>query len=429
MAPHSLPVRGNSNAADTTTTTNTTSAEAEVPNNKATIDGDAAEDSSFDELFDGDVDYFSGSAPASPSDYSLGDDMSEKDVAGFQAGAFDFFAANNGNDAGAPAAHVPAPAAAADGNIAAAIMPAQIAPANPGVPAERSVGRPPGKGPPRPKVTYRCRYGCERAPFKNDVALRKHMMRVHCIFSSAHPNVRRCMHCTREYDPGVKELICNKRVCREPTEAQKAKIEVIKPRSKQEEADTFAYDHSGPNGEGPSRLVIVHEGDDEDDFRKACAEAIKYYIDDAVAPAQPNNGLLTPEKTPSQQAFIDLTGDDEEVPASPTPAYKGKGKKRAVEFSGEPEPKRMREALPTHQPRYNGSQTGAGPAPRHDSSRNDHVTLETQAPATSTAHPVISNAMGAHISAWYDLGELDGTDIDLSTWDGGFDMGGCDGSA
>jgi hypothetical protein len=203
--------------------------------------------------------------------------------------------------------------------------------------------------------------------------------------------------------------------------------------------------------------VIVHEGDDEDEFRDACAEAIKYFIDDAATPAQPKNRLLTPEKTPSpsQQSVIDLTGDDEEVPSSPmpvykgkgqervvdltgedeqipappTPAYEGKGKKRAVEFLGEPEPKRMREALPTHQPRYNGSQAGAGPVPKHDSSRSDHVPFETQAPAIPMAYPVNIDAMGAHISAWNDdLSWLDDADIDLSAY-GGFDMGGFDGSA
>jgi hypothetical protein len=437
MAPHSLPVRGNSNAADTTTTTNTTSAQAEVFNNNATIFGNAAADSSFDDLlddlFDEDVDYISGSIPTSPpgraDDDLWGDDMSEEDVAGFQTGAFDFFAANNGNGAEAPAVHVPGPAATADGNIAAPVVPTlgQNAPANSGAPAKRSRGHPPGKAPPRPQVTYRCRYGCLRELFKGEVALRKHMMRVHCIFSSAHPNARECMHCTRIYDPGVQDLICNKRTCKEPTKLQKAMIKVQRPRDAQEEADTFAYKYSNP-----SALVVVNPGDNEEERRDACAEAIKYYFEAPAAPAQPNNGLLTPEKTPSQQSVIDLTGYDEEVSTSPTPAYEGKGKKRAVKFSDEFAPKRRRQALPTPipQPHYNGLQTSAGPAPRHDSTRNDHVSLEMQAPATSMAHPVISDAMGAHISALYhDLGELDGSDIDLSAWDGGTDMGGFDGSA
>jgi hypothetical protein len=164
MAPHSLPVRGNSNAADTTTTTttNTTSAQAEVSNNDATIFGNAAVDSSFDDLLndllDEDVDYLSGSAPASPpgradDDDLWGDDVSEEDVAGFQAGDFDFFVANNGNGTEAPAVHVPAPAAAADGNIAAPVIPGQNAPVNPGAPAKRPRGRPPGKAPPKAEVT------------------------------------------------------------------------------------------------------------------------------------------------------------------------------------------------------------------------------------------------------------------------------------
>jgi hypothetical protein len=471
MAPHSLPVRGNSNAADTTTT-NTTSAEAEVSNDNATIDGNAAEDSWYGELFDGDVDFSddeednqfsqdsagpSTAAGASAVPEALGDFASRvaeiaagranddyympgEDVAGFQAGAFDFFADNNGNEAGAPASYGPAPAAAADGNIAAPVI---HAPVGPGVPAKNPVGRPRGKGPPRPQVTLRCRYGCTvyRAPFKTDVALRKHMMRVHCIFSSAH-QTRDCLHCGREYDPGVKELICNKGVCREPTAKQQAMIDVEPPRDEQEEADTFAYADSGPNGEGPSALVIVKPGDNEEDCMVDCREAIRYWRPAAVAPAQPTNGLLTPEKTPSpsQQSVIDLTGDDEEVPASPmpatkgkgkeraidltgeeeeipappSPAYEGKGKKRAVEFSGEPEPKRRREVLPAHQPPYNGLQTGAGPATRHDS-RNDHVSLETQAPAIPMAHPVIGNDMGAHISADNeDFSWLN--DADLSAW-------------
>jgi hypothetical protein len=38
--------------------------------------------------------------------------------------------------------------------------------------------------------------------------------------------------------------------------------------------------------------------------------------------------------------------------------------------------------------------------------------------------------MREHISELYhDLGALDGSDIDLSAWDGGMDMGGFDGSA
>jgi hypothetical protein len=260
------------------------------------------------------------------------------------------------------------------------------------------------------------------------------MMRVHCIFSAAHTKTQKCMSCSRLIDPGNMELACNKRrgerMCPAITDEELANIEVQAPRDAQEEADTFAYANSGPNGEGPSRLVVVLPGDDEKERRGACRKAIDNYWNAAFAHARLNNGLLTPEKTPSQQSVIDLTGDDEEVPASPTPAYEGKGKKRAVEFSGEPEPKRMREAAPTPQLCYNGSQTGDGPAPRHDSIRSDHRSIEMQAPATSMAHPVISDAMGAHISALYhDLGALDGSDIDLSAWDGGMDMGGFDGSA
>ena len=51
--------------------------------------------------------------------------------------------------------------------------------------------------------------------------------------------------------------------------------------------------------------------------------------------AQFNHGLMTPGETPppNNQAVIDLTGNDEQLPATPAPTYMGRGEGRAVDYS------------------------------------------------------------------------------------------------
>jgi hypothetical protein len=174
------------------------------------------------------------------------------------------------------------------------------------------------------------------------------MMRVHCLFSGAHKRLITCGTCGRTVDPDIQELLCNKLKCnKELTEAERKLIEVKAPRDAQEEADTYAYLHSGPEipdpsdpekmvPSGPRRMVIVEDGDDEDAFRALCQNAIDSWPAQApVDPAQFNYGLMTPGETPSpsnSQAVIDLTGDDEQVPATPTATYVGKGKGRAMDY-------------------------------------------------------------------------------------------------
>jgi len=165
------------------------------------------------------------------------------------------------------------------------------------------------------------------------------MMRVHCIFSAAQTHTSVCKRCGRTFDEEIKELQCTKGTCKPLTEQGRRDISVIAPRDEQEEADTFAYVNSGPERDGarvgPSRLVIVHPGDNEADFKTQNAEAIDSWTAGGHANAvQPVHGLMTPDETPSPpsgRAVVDLTGDDEQVPATPSPAYMGKGKRRAMD--------------------------------------------------------------------------------------------------
>lgn len=160
------------------------------------------------------------------------------------------------------------------------------------------------------------------------------MMRVHCLFSAAHKKLEKCC-CGRTFDRSIRELVCTQMKCKELTKHGRELIEVKAPRDAQEEADTFAYEHSGPEGKGPRRMVIVEDGDDESAFTRTCQNAIESWPAEApVDPAQFNHGLMTPGETPppNDQAIIDLTGDDEQVPATPTATYVGKGKGCAMDF-------------------------------------------------------------------------------------------------
>lgn len=223
-------------------------------------------------------------------------------------------------------------------------------------PAKRGRGRPKGSGAsPKPAVIYRCRYGCEKH-MVGEVPLRRHMGRVHGIYSDAH-ETQVCIHCKRVYDTKQKDHPCSKgTLCRMLTESERQLRGVPAPRDEQEEADTFAYAKSGPNGEGPSELVVVLPGHDEDERASANVDAIKHWGDRtpekcaaiapptvrAAAPAAPiaaqvNNGLATPE--------TDLSNEEEVrpavLPASPVAAQQYKGKKRAADRSFPmPAPKR-----------------------------------------------------------------------------------------
>ncbi|GAB7333080.1 hypothetical protein MBLNU13_g04757t2 [Cladosporium sp. NU13] len=227
--PLALPVSGNSNAADTTTTTTTTttSASNEALTTNANINGEGAAGSSADNLFGEDADDLAELFGEDSSTADDDDDDLEKAeflrtailrlqerTAGRSAsqpsspvryaafpnldGGNPAVAANGMTPAVAAAESAPAtplPAAPLDPRLDWLLQgPGRVAPANDalvgiapahGAPAKRPRGRPPGKAPPRPVVHYRCRYGCE------DIAttsrgLRKHMMRVHCLFSRAH---------------------------------------------------------------------------------------------------------------------------------------------------------------------------------------------------------------------------------------------------
>ena len=109
-------------------------------------------------------------------------------------------------------------------------------------------------------MRYRCRYGCSHVP-TTARGLRKHMMRVHCLFSAAHKQLEKCS-CGRTFDRSIKELVCTQLKCKDLTDTGRQLINVQPPRDAQEEADTFAYDHSGPEGKGPRRMVIVEDGDE-----------------------------------------------------------------------------------------------------------------------------------------------------------------------
>ena len=81
-------------------------------------------------------------------------------------------------------------------------------------PAKRGRGRPRGKKPKADPALYRCRYGCERDPMKGGINLRKHMMRVHGVFSCMTDTVM--IHdCGRRYSPSWKDLCCNKLTCKD----------------------------------------------------------------------------------------------------------------------------------------------------------------------------------------------------------------------
>jgi hypothetical protein len=205
-------------------------------------------------------------------------------------------------------------------------------------PAKR-LGRPPGtKKPKPPAVRYRCRYGCPVVVGKDgglgiqhNVNLRKHMMRVHGIFSNQHPTVL-VHHCGRRYSPAWGELNCNKRdkhckALKEGT-AEWFRHHVQAPCTEQEAADTFAYE----SGTQPSDLVVIRPEHDEGERKQAikaaydlsvaqaaaaaeavaAAEAAAAAAAEAVA-AQVYNGPPSAGSSPDQGIAIDDEDDEEDA--------------------------------------------------------------------------------------------------------------------
>lgn len=358
MAPLALPGKGKSKAADITTITTTTSASVEASNSNRLNNIDSTVDSGYDPLFDDEMpnyssDYVSGECGATNTASDIHDFMLPGGTYELLTGNMWSIAARSDSTSdqstditgsGHPSCmHTEQdPATAANDNTPAPTSSAPIELALPAtapvvdtpaasVPVKRPRGRPPGKAPPKKKVTYRCRYGCERH-HEGGVSLRKHMMRVHGIFSSAH-TVRKCSICERTYDPNIKDLICNKpRFCPKLSDEERSMMNVQYPRDDQETADTFAYD-----GSDPSALVIVEPGDDETELLQACADAIENWPDAVYSRPQARDSLVAPEIN---------------VPAPSPPAYEGKGKKRAVDAPSqeEPAPKRAERVVPVSVP-------------------------------------------------------------------------------
>lgn len=371
MAPLALPGRGKSKASDTTTTSTTySSASVEVSNANSLNGIDDAADSSLDDLFGGEMpnysgDYVDGEYGATSTDNGNHGFVLSGDGYGLLMSNMPSIAARSdstleqpigmiGSESPFPARTVQDLATVAKDNTPAPTSCAPIELALPGpapvsdtpatsTPVKRPRGRPPGKSPPKEKVTYRCRYGC-RGHHVGGPSLRKHMMRVHGIFSSAH-TVQKCPNCGRTFDPKMKDLVCNKSgtFCPKLSEAEVRKMNVPHPRDDQETADTFVYD-----GSGPSALVIVAPGDDETELRQACADAIENWPHATYSRPQLRDGLVASENN---------------VPASHPPAYEGKGKKRAVEFPSqeEPTPKRAERVVPVSAPQSSHDELYAAP--------------------------------------------------------------------
>lgn len=188
-----------------------------------------------------------------------------------------------------------------------ALLAEQVEAAEKERPAKRGRGRPKGKKPKEAPVTYRCRYGCLKRMVGGH-ALRKHMMRVHGIFSSQNGKVL-VHHCGRRYSPNWAGLTCNspKSMCKDLVEgtAEWERHHVEPPSTQQEAADTFAYNDK--NGLAPSALVVV--GSSEEQFAAAVAAA--------ATPAQVNNGPLAAGSSQDQAiAIVDDDEEDEQLPAA-----------------------------------------------------------------------------------------------------------------
>jgi hypothetical protein len=190
----------------------------------------------------------------------------------------------------------------------------------PATPVQRGRGRPPGKKPKVPGPKYRCRYGCDG--HRKAVDLRRHMMRVHGVYSNKYTNVEVC-RCGRRVSYSWKELTCTKRdsMCKKLVEGTEEwyRHHVSEPRTEQEAADTFAYE----KGIKPSELVVVRPEHNEGERQMACAAALACSdeaarvaaeaaaaAEAATAAAQVNNGPSAAGS--SQDCAVALDDDSEE---------------------------------------------------------------------------------------------------------------------
>jgi hypothetical protein len=136
-------------------------------------------------------------------------------------------------------------------------------------------------------VWYRCRYGCAPQPDKDGIhrgmkgvaALRKHMRRVHGVFSNQAETVL-VHHCGRRYSPTA-AVNCSKQdvTCKALVQgtAEWYRHHVQAPCTEQEAADCFAY----ASGVQPSEMVIVlpHHVEEEQ------SEILRTAYDESVARA------------------------------------------------------------------------------------------------------------------------------------------------
>jgi hypothetical protein len=144
------------------------------------------------------------------------------------------------------------------------------------------------KGP----VWYRCRYGCSPKPDKDGIhhgmkgepALRKHMQRVHGVFSNQHETVL-VHHCGRRYSPTA-AVGCNDHevTCKTLKEGTVEwwRHQVQAPCTEQEAADCFAY----ASGVQPSEMVIVLPHHVEEEQRKILEAAYIESVARAEAAAE-----------------------------------------------------------------------------------------------------------------------------------------------
>ena len=182
------------------------------------------------------------------------------------------------------------------------------------------------KGP----VWYRCRYGCSPKPDKDGIhhgmkgepALRKHMQRVHGVFSNQHETVL-VHHCGRRYSPTA-AVNCSKQdvTCKALVQgtAEWYRHHVQAPCTEQEAADCFAY----ASGVQPSEMVIVLPHHVEEEQRKILEAAYIESVARAEAAAEAAaateaaiaaEAAVAAEAGSSQDQAIAIDDDEEEEDA------------------------------------------------------------------------------------------------------------------
>jgi hypothetical protein len=182
------------------------------------------------------------------------------------------------------------------------------------------------KGP----VWYRCRYGCSPKPDKDGIhhgmkgepALRKHMQRVHGVFSNQHETVL-VHHCGRRYSPTA-AVGCNDHevTCKTLKEGTVEwwRHQVQAPCTEQEAADCFAY----ASGVQPSEMVIVLPHHVEEEQRKILEAAYIESVARAEAAAEAAaateaaiaaEAAVAAEAGSSQDQAIAIDDDEEEEDA------------------------------------------------------------------------------------------------------------------